>query len=351
MSKQHFRTLLKRYQTDQCTPRERRLVEQWFSLLDGEPSARTASENQQLEEKMWRAIQQRQGQVERPVRPLPALRRRWLSAAAAVVLLGLGWFTYTTLNSNSETILTGNGPSVSSPAGMVTRLNNTAEAVELTLSDGSRVTLAPRSSVEYPATFESARREVTLHGEALFEVTRNPQQPFFVNAGEVTTKVLGTSFRIQTGENNSSVQVSVLTGKVSVFQRGLSDEPVKDKIKNGVILTPNQRVLYSQASHSFETSLVEQPMVVAQEGVAAATSTAVVTFDFEDATMATVVGKLEKAYGIEIILENEELGNCLFTADITEQPLFTKLDLLCAALNATYEVRGTKILIIGRGCR
>jgi hypothetical protein len=192
---------------------------------------------------------------------------------------------------------------------------------------------------------------VNLTGEALFQVTRNPKQPFFVNAGEVTTKVLGTSFRVQTGENNRSVQVSVLTGKVSVFQREAPEEQSKDKVKNGVILTPNQRVVFTQASHSFETSLVEQPMVVAPDDDTPVIQIPIVTFDFEDATMATVVGKLQKAYGIEIILENEELGNCLFTADITEQPLFIKLDLLCAALNATYEVRGTKILIMGSGCR
>lgn len=349
MSKQHFRTLLRRYRTDDCNPQERRLVEKWFSMLDGEPSVRTESENQQLEDKMWRAIQQRQGEVERPIRPL-MVRRRWRAAAAAVVLLGLGWLAYNRLNQNSGGLAI-DSPAVQLPTGVVTRLNDTSETMEFTLSDGSRVTLAPRSRLEYPEVFESARREVTLTGEALFQVTRNPQQPFFVNAGEVTTKVLGTSFRVETGENNRSVQVSVLTGKVSVFQREAANEQSRDKIKNGVILTPNQKVVYTPASHSFETSLVEQPRVVIPERDAPATEKPIVAFAFEDATMATVVGKLEKAYGIEIILENEELGNCLFTADITEQPLFTKLDLLCASLNATYEVRGTKILIMGSGCR
>ncbi len=348
MSKQHFRTLLKRYRTDQCTPQERRLVEQWFSMLDGEPPVRTADENQQLEEKMWRAIQREQKTAERPVRPL-TIRRWWLSAAAAIVVLGLGWLGYDGLNSDSGT-LTANNPAVVVPKGVVTKTNDTAEALEITLSDGSQVILAPRSRVEYPIVFESARREVTLDGEAFFQVTRNPQQPFFVNAGEVTTKVLGTSFRVETGDNNASVQVSVITGKVSVFQREAPNERSVAKIKNGVILTPNQKVMYTPASHSFETSLVEQPMVVVPDDGAPVASKPVVAFNFEDATMATVVGKLEKAYGIEIILENEELGNCLFTADITEQPLFTKLDLLCASLNATYEVRGTKILIMGRGC-
>ncbi len=349
MNKQHFRILLKRYRIDNCTTKERRLVEQWFSMLDGEPSVRTAAENQELEDKMWRAIQQRHGQPERPIRPL-IVRRWWRAAVAAVVLLGLGWFAYDRLNSNTG-LLAIDGPATQSATGVVTHLNDTSESMKLALSDGSRVTLAPHSRVEYPTAFESARREVTLDGEALFEVTRNPQQPFFVNAGEVTTKVLGTSFRVKTSEQNRSVQVSVLTGKVSVFQRAAPDEPPQEKIKNGVILTPNQRVVYTQASHSFETSLVEQPMVVVPEGDVPDTEKPILAFNFEDATMATVLSKLEKSYGIEIILENEELGNCLFTADITEQPLFTKLDLLCAALNATYEVRGTKILLMGSGCQ
>ena len=349
MSKQHFRTLLKRYQADDCTPKERRLVEQWFALLDGDPPRRDASETQQLEDRMWRAIQQK-GNTGAPTVRMPTPRRRWWMAAAAALILGLSWFAYEALDTNSKTMSI-NGTTDTLPAGYLLRTNETAANLEITLSDGSQVTLAPHSSLEYPKAFEGARREVNLTGEALFQVTRNPKQPFFVNAGEVTTKVLGTSFRVQTGEDNRSVQVSVLTGKVSVFQRDSPDEPTQDKIKKGVILTPNQRVVYTQASHSFETSLVEQPLVVAPDADTPGSESETVPFAFEDATMAVVVEKLEKAYGIEIILENEELGNCLFTADITEQPLFTKLDLLCSSLNATYEVRGTKILIMGSGCR
>jgi transmembrane sensor len=349
MSKQHFRTLLKRYRSNECTPQERRLVEQWFTLLDGEPSQRTVSENQQLEERMWQAIQ-RKGKVSTPAARVPAHVTRWWMAAAALLVMGLCWITYEVVNKDSGNV-SNQEASLEQFENLVKHTNATTSNQKITLSDGSRITLAPQSSIAYPAVFEDSRREVTLTGEALFQVTRNPEQPFFVNAGEVTTKVLGTSFRVETGKDNSSVQVAVLTGKVSVYQRNSPDETVQDRVKNGVILTPNQRVIYTPASKSFETGLVEQPMVVVPDnGPSVAKSTAI-SFAFEDATMDTVVKKLEQAYGIEIILENEELGNCLFTADITEQPLFTKLDLLCASLNATYEVRGTKILIMGKGCR
>jgi hypothetical protein len=49
-------------------------------------------------------------------------------------------------------------------------------------------------------------------------------------------------------------------------------------------------------------------------------------------------------------VENEIMNNCILTADITKQPLYTKLDIICAAVGATYEVKGTTILINGKGC-
>jgi transmembrane sensor len=349
MSKQHFRTLLKRYRANECTPQERRLVEQWFTLLDGEPSQRTVSENQQLEKRMWQAIQ-RKGRVPIPEARVPTSRPLWWMAAAALLIVGLCWIAFEVVSTDSGNIAIQEAP-VEQLENLVRNTNTTASDQKITLSDGTQITLAPQSSIAYPAVFEDSRREVTLTGEALFEVTRNPEQPFFVNAGEVTTKVLGTSFRIESGKNNGSVQVAVLTGKVSVYQRDSPDETVQDRVKNGVILTPNQRVIYTPTSKSFETGLVEQPIVVVPDTDPSAAKPPVISFAFEDATMDTVVKRLEQAYGIEIILENEELGNCLFTADINEQPLFTKLDLLCASLNATYEVRGTKILIMGKGCR
>ena len=346
MSKQHFRTLLKRYQANECTPQERRIVEQWFALLDGEPPVRDALETQQLEEKIWRAIQEKQAKSERVVRPHPAKYRWWLSVAAAVLAIGFGWFAYNSFRATPNGAVATNAQT-NTPEVPVKRTNDGKTDLEINLSDGSQVTLSPGSSVEYPAQFASNRREVSLSGEALFKVTRNPQRPFFVNTGEITTKVLGTSFRVQTGKGDDAVEVSVLTGKVSVFQR---DESQSKKIKNGVILTPNQRVVYTPDSRVFVTSLVENPLPVLPDAPTA-TPPPPAQFVFEDATMETLVSRLEVAYGIEIILENEELKNCLFTADITEQPLFTKLDLLCASLNSTYEVRGTKILIMGRGCR
>ncbi|MEZ4906043.1 MAG: FecR family protein, partial [Spirosomataceae bacterium] len=222
------------------------------------------------------------------------------------------------------------------------------QTIVLRLDDGTEINLAPQSSLKYPAQFKSNNREVFLDGKAFFKVAHNPQKPFLVYTGEVVTKVLGTSFWIDTEGKNKAVEVSVVSGKVSVFQRDARNDFVSEKIKSGVILTPNQKVKYIEGSQAFETSLVENPVLLSKGEKEQEIQPAL--FVFDDVPLREVVSQLEKAYGIEIILENENLKNCLFTADITKQPLFVKLDLLCASLNANYEVRGTKILVSGKGC-
>ncbi|MGX5852059.1 FecR family protein [Dyadobacter jiangsuensis] len=89
----------------------------------------------------------------------------------------------------------------------------------LLLPDGTRVTLNAGSSISYPQEFEEDVREVSLSGEAFFDVKRNEKQPFVITTGGVVTKVLGTSFNISAYPENKSVQVAVVTGKVKVNAR------------------------------------------------------------------------------------------------------------------------------------
>ncbi len=340
MSKQNFHTLLSRYRNGNCTEREKRLVEQWFALLDKETPVRPPAEDMLLEEKMWQAIQEQTPSERRRLPPV------WRWAAAAVLLLAFGWVTYR-LQLPVSAILPSPLPTTASSVDLTTKTNTSGTIEQLLLPDGTEIQLSPKSSVEYPAVFTATKREVRLKGKAFFKVTKDSQRPFFVYTSGITTKVLGTSFWIDERPHNSAVEVSVVTGKVSVSQA--SPIPESGNIKRGVILTANQRVKFNLENQAFETGLVALPVLVTPDE--AETSAVAPVFVFEDTPLPNVIQSLENAYGIEIILENDLLKSCLFTADITHQPLFTKLDLLCSSVNATYEVRGTRILISGSGCQ
>ena len=89
----------------------------------------------------------------------------------------------------------------------------------LILSDGSKVFLNSESELTYPVQFCGDKREVILKGEALFEVTHRPEQPFIVRSGALETKVLGTVFNIMAYTNEPAIQTTLITGKVEVVVR------------------------------------------------------------------------------------------------------------------------------------
>jgi transmembrane sensor len=99
----------------------------------------------------------------------------------------------------------------------------------VTVPGEKRVIHLPDSSVVYmnPATtliyHDNAPRSITLSGEAFFSVTHKPDQPFTVASSDgVNTRVLGTSFNIKNYPEEKKIDISVVTGKVSVTRNNIA---------------------------------------------------------------------------------------------------------------------------------
>jgi hypothetical protein len=229
---------------------------------------------------------------------------------------------------------------------LIEKVNASDRTMVIQLSDGTTVTLEPRSSLRYVRDFKDKRyRKVHLAGEAFFDVAKNLQQPFFVYANEVVTKVLGTSFRVKAYDDEANIVVSVSEGRVSVYSKE-SHEKTQDVRKpklNGVVLMPNQQVLYKRIDHSFNKSLVERPAMLKDQRVSH-------SFNFSSAPMQKVFDVLEAAYGVEIIYSEEVMKNCYLTAPLGNEPLFKKLDIICRTIGANYELIDAKVVISSTGC-
>ncbi|MEJ7644767.1 MAG: FecR domain-containing protein [Chryseolinea sp.] len=216
----------------------------------------------------------------------------------------------------------------------------------LVLEDGTVVTLQPHSVIEYPQLFSATRRDVYLSGEAFFNVARNPQKPFSVYANEIVTRVLGTSFTVRAYEKERDVVVAVKTGKVSVF-RDAENQLLKDSTISleGTLLTPNQQIVFSRDKARMLKSLVEEPLALP----AAAD---VDEFRFVDTPIREVFARLEKAYGVVIIFDEEIMADCLFnTSSLKGLTFYDKLRLVCKGVNAKYEILDANIIITGSGCQ
>ena len=270
----------------------------------------------------------------------------WVAAASLIgILIGLGWWL-TQGTPAMPGVLTYDDLVESSVVPLTEYSNTHPKPETLVLSDGSTIVLQPGSKVSYQKEFTGDRREVYLSGEGLFDVTKNPAKPFFVYANTVVTKVLGTSFTVKANPGDEQVQVEVLTGRVSVFKNPLqpsSDQTQPSPIENEIILKPNQKLTFLAKENQFARSLVEIPQLLS---LAAEKPTST----FKGTPIRDVFEELEKAYGIELIFDEEIMQNCYLTGSFTDETLFEKLDLITRTLNASYEQIDGQILIKSRGC-
>ncbi len=127
-------------------------------------------------------------------------RRRIRGAASALVaLLVVGWVWQLRVPSQSP---------VAAPTTAVVSF-----PTRQVLPDGSVVLL--RAGAGLALDFSDAMRRVTLQkGEALFEVAKNPDRPFVVQAGGLDVRAVGTAFAVHL--QPAAVEVLVTEGRVAV---------------------------------------------------------------------------------------------------------------------------------------
>lgn len=346
MNREEFSDLLKRYLDNTCTEQEKETINFWyyhFDLKQGADSKEIAEPV--MQELIWQQVQskintknKKAGQANKH----HFWRNRFLQLAIAASVIIIGGLLYYQINTHnisaSLAMLEGT---------MGSEVNNTGKVKTVFLQDGSQIDMQPGCSIQYPKPFHKDKREVQLEGEAYFNVTKNADKPFIVYAGDVATKVVGTSFIIRSGNKNvRNVEVSVVTGKVIVEKNGSANENPGAVVNNGVILTPNQKVVYYPKDDHFVTGLVDIPLVIKGPNQADKLH----LFNFEETPLHEVLEKFQLAYGLKFELINENISGCPVTADLSDQPLYTKLDIISASLNARYELKGTSIVLSGGRC-
>jgi len=190
---------------------------------------------------------------------------------------------------------------------MLTVFSGSNSMQQVVLPDGSKVLLNKHTTIKYPKVFRKKVRRVELSGEAIFEVTHNPNQAFIVAANNVEVEVLGTVFNVMAYPADGMVTATLISGKVKLKYIDPST-----KKEQSVTLAPNHSATYYFNQNRFEVSMVDVSKVTAWEHG---------KLIFSDEPIESVVNKLNRWYGVEISLSNDLKGKYRLTMTVDNETI------------------------------
>ncbi|MDF0718119.1 FecR domain-containing protein [Muricauda sp. 334s03] len=204
--------------------------------------------------------------------------------------------------------------------------------LSITLQDGSTVMLNSGSSMTYPSSFEGMEtREISLTGEAFFEIAKNSEQPFIVKTKRMHTRVYGTVFNVSAYEDDEISEVVLVEGSVGV---GRSLEGADHAIQ---MLQPFQK-----ASNSLEN---EDLFTVEDVDVSSYISWTKGILTFENEAMEDIIKRLERQYNVRIENLYGELEERRFTGMFDEEDIEHVLRTIQAHTHFSYDKKDDLIII------
>jgi transmembrane sensor len=329
-------------------PQHHQAVEQARQLLLGIKMSQNTEgvSNEWIQEDVTRVLSKIQNQSAQPTSTLRVSWKKALAVAASLTLLisvGLWYFH----GQKSTSALDAYQHLVQTTAiNLIEKKNDTDKTNSVLLPDGSVIFLEKGARVSYPSAFPKDNRTVYLVGEAFFDVVKDAKKPFLIYANNTVTKVVGTSFRIQATEGNNEVKVSVKTGRVLVYTQK-DFESIKNvsnteggRETKAVLLTPNQQAVLNVPDATIEKTIADKPTAIAP----LATNQ---VMNFDEIPVSTVLKSLQKMYGIDIVFDEETLNKCPITCSFEEENLHERLNFLCQAIRAHYEIVEGQIIFSG----
>lgn len=197
---------------------------------------------------------------------------------------------------------------------------------QVELSDGTRIWVNSASEISFPSYFAGNVREVTLAGEAYFEVAHDSRRPFYVNIGDARVQVLGTAFNVSAYRDERTTEVALLNGKVRF-----------DATDGKHVLSPGEIAALDKAQGITEVREGDVASIIAwKEG----------RFYFEDMRMEDLALKLSRWYGVDFAFDSEAARELRFSGGMVKyRPLNYVLEMISKTTRVVFQERAGKVYV------
>ncbi len=321
MERSEFHKLMERYVKGDVTEQEKLKIETWLNVLEAE-NISDADLSKEEEDALFRRITSNMEGVDNIVAFRPKSRKKkqrtWMLGIAAGILL---------LTVLSIALLVDRGQS------STLQVVVSGDTEKIILNDGSIAWLKKGSKLVYYERKEESIRYGELEGEGLFEIAKDPSRPFVLKGGAATIRVVGTSFRLRSRDNE--LQLWVLTGQVKV----------SSSLTNRVIdVHANEKISWTKGAPA-------EPLAIETNEKESVTAGTDYDMAFDDVALSDVLDRLARKFNVNVQVENNSINRCRITADFTDHSLESTLLMISEVTDVRYRVHGDHVVIEGQGCK
>jgi transmembrane sensor len=267
-----------------------------------------------------------------------ALGQLALQGNAKIIKLANGQIAYQSLGNNTK----------SEAVSYNTMTTPKGGQYQLTLPDGSKVWLNAASSITYPTAFVGKERNVSVNGEAYFEIAQDSKKPFFVKANNTKIAVLGTQFNINSYGDEANIKTTLLEGSVKV---------ISDDANKNVILKPGQQAIVGLSKEAGTGNIQSQSLqnqlqsgaiaVIENVNVDQIISWKKGLFNFTNADLTTVMRQLARWYDIQVKYEGT-VPSFTFQGELDRGLQLSEVLKILSDAEVKFKISGRTLVILSK---
>lgn len=303
-----------------------------------------------LNKELHEPVSEASWQLENPRRKSRRTFRIWTMSVAALLLMAAWWYF---VFSPGSTGSIGSEPIAASvKAGEISTQYGSRTTQKL--PDGSRVWLNAGSKLTFGENFGDNIREVTLTGEAFFDVVKNPAKPFVIHTSTIDVKVLGTQFNVKSYPSDKTTETSLIRGSVEVIVKTRPNEKyVLKPNEKLVVLNDQQPVKAASGNYGGAGRLLNRDNLIAiknltyQQGDTSDIESAWIRnkLSVKNMPFVEMAKIMERWYDVRFEFRNQKLEALWITGSFDNETLTQALEALQFSFAFKYEINDKTVIV------
>lgn len=227
---------------------------------------------------------------------------------------------------------------------------------KIVLPDGSQVWLNAGSNLDYNnSVFNKDLREVTLNGEAYFDVTKNAEKPFIIHTKKMDVKVIGTAFNVRSYSYEKTAEASLISGSIEITLKDRKDQVITLKPNEKISIAtdePKQPVSKPEKTSAVKNDVKPIPQIIVKELRANPTNNIIAEIAwtqnklyFEDENLENIAPMLERWFGKKVVITTMSLKNLRYYGNFENETMQEVLSYLKLSKPFNFKIEADSVLI------